>query len=219
MNNTSLKLDKYFHIYNRGVDKRAVFQRESDFERFLLSLRLCNSENNKLMIVWRDLLRKKSNILLEDFIKANCGDKLVEVSAYCLLPNHFHLLLKQTKEKGIETFMHKIATSYTNYFNKKNNRTGSLFEGTYKSVEIDSYSYFLNISLYINGNPEIHKIAKTDQWEWSSYYEYMDNVEYICFKYDIMKEFRAGSEEYQKLLKHFIANSQSMKGLKRLCLE
>jgi len=84
--------------------------------------------------------------------------KLVKIISYCLNPNHYHLLLEQKQEKGITSFMHKLGTSYTKYFNAKNNRSGSLFQGSYKSVPIKTDAQLFYISAYINGNPEIHPV-------------------------------------------------------------
>jgi len=78
------------------------------------------------------------------------------------MPNHYHLILKQLIDNGISMFMHKLADSYSHYFNKKYERSGSLFEGTYKSIYIKKDSYLFWLSGYINGNSEIHKIAKAE---------------------------------------------------------
>ena len=77
---------------------------------------------------------------------------LVEIVAYCLNPNHYHLIVKQISEKGIERFMQKIGTGYTNYFNKRYERSGALFQGKFKSIHIDSNEYLLHLSVYVFEN-------------------------------------------------------------------
>jgi len=81
----------------------------------------------------------------------NKVDKLVDVVCYCLNSNHYHMILKQKSNDGIKKFMHKLGTSYTMYFNKKLKRSGSLFQGKFKSIHIDSNEYLLYLSAYVNG--------------------------------------------------------------------
>ncbi len=88
---------------------------------------------------------------------------LVEIVAYCLNPNHYHLIVKQISEKGIERFMQKIGTGYTNYFNKRYERSGALFQGKFKSIHIDSNEYLLHLSVYVNRNYRIHGYGDLDE--------------------------------------------------------
>lgn len=96
-------------------------------------------------------------------------DKLVEIICYCLNQNHYHFLLQQKKEMGIEKFMHKLDLGYTKYFNAKYNRSGSLFQGTYKAIHVKNDDQIFQLSCYINGNLEIHRICQAKNWPWSSY--------------------------------------------------
>ena len=138
MRKTKFQNEYYYHIYNRGVDKREVFCDEKDYSRFLISMR---ELNNKSSDSQRDYEKRKigSNQKLSfgypklSFLRM---PNLVEFIAYCLKSNHFHFLVKQKQENGITSFMQKLGTSYTKYFNFKNNRSGSLFQGSYKPVSI-----------------------------------------------------------------------------------
>lgn len=167
--------DEFYHAFNRGVDKRDIFLETKDYDRFLLSMNLLNDTNDGLMIEWRDYKKSYPQKSLDDFLKVPFRKKesLVEILAYCLNPNHYHLILKQIADKGIERFMHKIGTSYTKYFNMKNKRSGTLFQGTFKSTHIDSNEYLLYLSAYVNKNNFIHGYNKDDSWPYSSLLDYL----------------------------------------------
>lgn len=139
----SFSIDEFYHLYNRGTDKRTIFPTLSDYERFVVLLYLCNG---KTPIVFREIPE-------EDFFTFARGEALVDIGAYCLLPNHFHLLLREKIEGGISVFMRKLLTAYSMYFNKKNERTGNLFEGTYKARHADTDNYLKYLFSYIHLNP------------------------------------------------------------------
>jgi len=134
---------EYYHIYNRGTDKRVVFNNKHDKDRFLKLLYLCNGKN---YFHFSDLAKGQEY----DFDR---GEKLVDVVAYCLLDNHFHLILKEIGEKGISTFMHKLGISYTMYFNKLNDRKGSLFETNFGAKHLDDDEYLKYTVAYVHLNP------------------------------------------------------------------
>ena len=219
----------YYHIYNRGVDKRDVFMDQKDYLRFLTSLREFNCMHQVIslhqLLVNRD--KKPSHALAKAY--DGLDDSLVSIIAYCLLPNHYHLLLKQKSEIGISKFMHKVSMGYTNYTNFKYKRSGSLFQGRFKSVPIKTDAQLLYISAYINGNPEIHKIAKADKWPWSSYQEYLGakpnpSNAFIkaldglgVLKSVILKEFE-NIKNYQDYVIEVIENSSEIKEEIKKCL-
>ena len=145
---------EYYHVYNRGNSKQTIFKSESDFERFEKILYVANSpEPFKL--------RELDEINVYDIKRPNT---FVHIGAYCLMPNHFHLLLTPAQEGGVPQFMLKLATSYALYFNKKYNRTGVLFEGSYKAKYADSDRYMKYLFSYIHLNPfrgkdgELHRV-------------------------------------------------------------
>lgn len=106
---------------------------------------------------------------------------LVEILSYALMPNHFHLMLKQIKEGGIIKFMQKLGTAYAMYFNEKYKRVGSLFQGRYKAILVDKEPYFIHLPFYIHTNPaELHRVSNTKEqmqflrhYRWSSYLDYI----------------------------------------------
>lgn len=134
--------DNYYHVYNRGIDKRVIFENDSDFKRFLDCLKFFNSTESKWLATTK----------IEDNPQNQSGQKLVDIVCYCLMPNHFHLLLKQRLDNGIPTFMRKIATGYAMYFNLTRSRSGRLFQGTYKANIIKDDEYLTHLSRYIHLN-------------------------------------------------------------------
>ncbi len=141
-------VDEWYHCYNRGVDKRIVFEDAGDYNRFML---LLYAGNGSEPIHVANLKNKNLHTVLEDS-SFERGEPLVEVGAYTLIPNHFHLILKEILEGGVALFMQKIFTAYTMYFNKKNERTGALFAGTFKSRHIDNDEYHKQVVSYTNLN-------------------------------------------------------------------
>jgi putative transposase len=142
-------IDKeFYHIYNRGVDKRKTFASENDYARFKYNLYLSNSNKSFNVSDIIKCIGKRDTIF-----SLPRENELVTIHAYVIMPNHFHLLLSQKKENGVSLFMQKLSTAYTMYFNKKNNRSGSLFQGTFKSIHVDSDRYLMYLFAYIHANP------------------------------------------------------------------
>ena len=139
---------EYYHVYNRGTDKRKIFIGHGDYLRFLLLLYLCN-QNSKVDL--GDYLRQ--GLTLSEIFQKKKDKNLVSIGAYSLMPNHFHLLVKENIKGGVSLFMQKIQTAYTMYFNKKNDRSGSLFQGTFKAKHITKDTYLKYLFAYINLNP------------------------------------------------------------------
>lgn len=147
-NRTPLAPETWYHCFNRGVDKRRVFQDIRDYERFLELMYVCNGTKK----IHLSNLRKKrlSQILTMDLDR---GEPLVEIAAYCLMPNHIHLILKQVADKGISLFMQKLFTGYLMYFNKRHDRTGALFGGAFKSKHLYDDQYLKHAIAYVHLNP------------------------------------------------------------------
>ena len=134
---------EYYHLYNRGNSKQKIFLTHADYERFLKLLFISNSVHSFNI---RDLGEK-------GFYDTDRERQIVNILGYCLMPNHFHIVLTPLEEGGVSTFMLKLSTSYAMYFNKKNVRSGSLFEGPFKSQYVDSDRYLKYLFAYIHLNP------------------------------------------------------------------
>lgn len=219
MRKTQFINGEYYHIYNRGVDKRQIFLDEEDYLRFLRSLK---DFNNKSYYEERSKIIKTYGFKeLSSFLAK--VEKVVEIICYCLVPNHFHLILKQLVGEGIPKILHKIGTSFTNFVNKKSGRSGSLFEGPYKAIHIDNNDYLLWLSGYVNGNIEIHGVAKAENYRWSSCSsfsgptnnEIISNREIILSRFNELEKYK----EYENFVKIVIKESKERKDLEKYLLE
>ncbi len=152
MRKESFVTGSYYHVYNRGVDKRDIFNNQKDVDRFLLSMNLFSykTPTQSIQIALRDSVDVGR---LQD-------EKLVSFVMFCLNPNHFHFLLKQEVEGGISEFMKRLQGGYTKYFNEKNKRSGSLFQGKFKSSFAEKENYFELLCGYVMWNDKMHDIPQ-----------------------------------------------------------
>lgn len=134
---------EFYHIYNRGNNKSNIFLNDIDKKRFQKLLYVCN---NTKPVVFKTI----QGLPLDKIEK---GEEIVSIGAYCLMPNHFHLLLHEKTEGGISAFIGKLLTAYSMYFNKKNERTGKLFEGPFKATHASSDEYLKYLFSYVHLNP------------------------------------------------------------------
>lgn len=194
--------NQIYHIYNRGVEKRPVFLEKNNYLRFSGNLFDFNNTVSVLPSNVRFMLRKPATANTDNLIHClevqllNSVMKrkpLVEILAFCLLPNHFHLLLRQLTDGGIVKFMQKLGTGYTNYFNQKYDRVGSLFQGRFKATLIQKESHFLYMPYYIHLNPldliepqwregKINNVSKAikflENYRWSSFQDYIGKLNF-----------------------------------------
>lgn len=212
--NLNFVLGEFYHVYNRGVDKRSVFLDRYDINRFLQSMIEFNSITPTGSLYELSFLKEKSARFGRETSKS---EKLVAIVAYCLNPNHYHMILEQVAENGISEFMKRLG-GYTKYFNHKYKRTGALFQGLFKSKYIDSNDYLLRLSVYVNLNDRIHSAKKMRVNEMknpinaiSSWDEYMSNTkEALCKKDIILDQFETVSE-YQEFARGALEDIQKNK--------
>lgn len=143
--NLELSIGEFYHLYNRGVEKRRIFLDKKDHLRFIVLLYVVNGTTT---IHLSNYQSTKTNFFL-----LPRGETLIDIGAYCLMPNHFHLLIREKNENGTSLFMQRLLTAYTMYFNKKYSRTGVLFEGTFKAAHADEDQYLKYLFSYIHLNP------------------------------------------------------------------
>ena len=165
--------DEYYHVFNRGVDKRIIFNNQEQQAYFLSRLQLLNSTDSRKYITNKRSRFKNKDILGE-------GEDLVSIVAYCLLPNHFHLLLKQNVDNGISQFMQRLGTAYTMFFNQQENRSGGLFQGKFKAAHLSGEFALPVLSAYINLNYAHHKIDTNVNLVRSSLYDYITDAGKAC---------------------------------------
>lgn len=196
MRNLELTTGEYYHIFNRGNNKREIFYDKYDLNRFFLSMQEFNSKN-PIGSIYEHRFDKK---------KPSKDSELVEFICYCLNPNHYHFLVKQAVNGGIAKFMHRLGTGYTKYFNQKYENSGSLFQGTYKAKHANTNEYLLHLSAYINLNPEAHRLgslASKSSWE-----EYLNpsnknfcNTEIILSQFKSIAEYKKFAQDSLVLIK------------------
>lgn len=173
MRKTSFIENGFYHVYNRGVEKREIFLDEKDYQSFIGILKTYlgpDIERDKNILQGRALERIKKHSLASE----------ISLVAYCLMPNHFHLLLQQRTDSAITNFMRRVLTAYSMYFNRRYDRVGSLFQGRFQAKEVTNDDYLLHLTRYIHRNPveaKIVKIQNLDKFKWSSYQNYLGLVE------------------------------------------
>ena len=188
MRRTQFSEGEYYHIFNRGVDKRTIFLNTRDYERFLYLLFACNDRKPLL----NSQFHYRGFASIETYPRER--DLLVDILCFCLMPNHFHLMLHERTENGISRFMQKLGTGYTMYFNKRYERSGALLQGVFKSVHVDRQAYILHLSSYIHLNPAgipsresedipmgiVHgkRYEYAKHYPWSSYAAYLGTNRY-----------------------------------------
>lgn len=164
---------EYYHIYNRGVEKRAIFLNDRDRWRFLTLLLLLQGE-----VLVPKISRIVSDVqhwrLDSDIFKEVLASREVELVCFCLMGNHYHLILSEIKEGGISRYMMRLGDSYTKYFNIIHERKGHLFESKFQSIHIDENNYLRHLSAYIHLNPRDLKSwgGREHEYPWSSFRSY-----------------------------------------------
>lgn len=171
--NSPLINNNFYHVFNRGVEKRNIFQSADDYHRFLETINFYR---------YYPTPRKLSTHLKFNFppIPRNFKQKpLVKILCFCLMPNHFHLLVQQLEDNGISEFVRRTADSFTRYFNTKYDRIGALFQGKFKAKLVESDEYLLQLSKYIHRNPLTLPMwnKRLSDYKFSSYVNYLDERE------------------------------------------
>jgi REP element-mobilizing transposase RayT len=223
MNRKPFVIGEFYHVFNRGVDKRNIFSDEYDLVRFLESMIVFNSIEPIGSIYEHSFNKEK--LLGSSTPKS---ERLVNIVAYCLISNHFHLILEQVAEKGISEYMRRLGVGYTNYFNLREERSGCLFQGTFKSRHVTTDEYLLHLSAYVNLNDQVHQFgnqlgSSTPKLTRSSWEEYVGEVKLpICEKDVILGRFK-NAGEYKKYaesaLVTMMERKKNEKELRRLVLE
>jgi len=216
--------DKVYHIYNRGVEKRQIFMEDKDYFRFIHDLFEFNDERAVLNTNYY-FNPQTMEVELRYFKKEVEPRKLlVEILVFVLMQNHFHLLVKQRIDNGVVKFMQKMGTGYTNYFNKKYERVGSLFQGRFKAVMIDEDAHFLHIPHYLHSNPLnygsstsiVGQIEFLENYRWSSFPDYVGKKNFPSLtQRKFLLDFFGGEEQYKRKtiewLKERQQNSEKIK--------
>lgn len=209
--NPPLVSGQIYHIYNRGAEKRRIFENHSDNKRFIKAIQYYLFKGPK---------PKFSHFSQEKALRLQLSDKICDIVSYCLMPNHFHLLLKQNSDGGITEFLSKLSNSYTKYFNLRYARIGALFQGEFKSILIETDEQLIHVSRYIHLNPvSSFLVVKPEDWEWSSYKEYLNQTNAGFCQTAQVLEFFKSSAEYQQFVEDQISYAQELDQIKHQLLE
>ena len=176
----------YYHVYNRGVEKRDIFLDDKDYLAFLGCLKLYltppHPVDRRIAITLQgETLSNTNKVIYCPSRQPNNHEKTIDLVAYCLMPNHFHLLFRSIEKDSMTKFMRSLATRYSMHFNKKYERVGSLFQGPYKAVMVEHENQFLWVTKYIHRNPLTLSLYKENpcklaEYPYSSYKNYLGDI-------------------------------------------
>ena len=205
---------EFYHLYNRGTEKRDIFLSHTDYARFLTLLYLANQEIPTVL--------KIQGQTLEELVEERSGAPLVDIAAYCLMPNHFHLLVRGIEDGDIGKFMQKLTTGYTMYFNKKNERTGTLFQGRYKATHVADDRYLRYLISYIHLNPvkliepkwkeegiddQVRAEHYLEQYNASSYQDYLGKKrsEGMILSREVLPEYFSSGSDFKTFVTEWLS--------------
>ena len=212
-----------YHVLNRGVDKRQIFMDKQDYLRFIHDLYEFNNQERV-----ESTYHKFHNYSTDNNIDLKPDKEprklLVDILAFCLMPNHYHLLLSPRGEGSIPQFMHKVNMGYSKYFNQKHERVGTLFQGPYKHISVTNEIHFLHLPFYVHFNPldlsypewRENKISNPKKaleflksYRWSSHLDYLGikNFPSVLNMKPLMEIF-GNNKDYQKLVENYLKDIQ-----------
>jgi putative transposase len=202
---------EYYHVFNRGMHKQDVFKNDTDRLRFLFLVLIFQGE-----VVLKNISREvRQNVqsstlhINRDLENDALKSRAVELVSFCLMPNHFHLIIKELKDGAIAKYMQRLLTAYTKYFNTKYDHTGHLFQGSYKSVWISDDRQLMHLSAYIHKNSRELKNWKGREgfYPWSSYQDYLSANRFgeLLATGVVMDRYKKDEHAYEKFVKTSLA--------------
>lgn len=213
--------DQIYHVFNRGINHQPTFLDKLDYKRAMLVLDFYRFGNLTTRLSKFLTLSNDDRVKLMEHLRKE-NDKLVEIMAFCLMPNHFHLLLKQLKDKGISKFLSNLQNSYTRYFNTKRERDGSLFLDQFKAVLIRTDEQLVHVSRYIHLNPYtgyvVKDIVNLFKYPWSSLGDYLKDHSEVC-ELDTLKSFFKTPKGYQNFIEDQADYQRQLHKIQHLSLE
>ena len=215
-----LTTEEIYHVFNRGIAQAPIFKYSKDYQRFLDLLSYYRF-NPSLSFSHYNRLEKAAKNHYWSNLKEN-NPQIVEILAFCLMPNHFHFLLKQTKEQGIKMFVSNIQNGYAKYFNTRHNRSGALFQAMFKAVRIETDEQLLHVSRYIHLNPVTAYIVAPENilpYLWSSLSEYLGQTSPTLTNPKLVLDMIKGPKNYKNFLLDQANYQRELDKIKHLCFE
>ncbi len=210
-----------YHIISRSIAGYRIFNNPSDYDRMVGTVIYYQQEKPECKLSHFIYQRNNQHISLANSIEVAENNKIAEIIAYCVMPTHIHLVLRQCKTNGISTMISKCLNSYTKYFNLKHKRNGPLWESRFKNVLVETDEQLIHLTRYLHLNPvTAFLIDKPELWTASSYNEYLsksqNDQKTICAYKDIL-EIRPN--EYKKFVDDRIDYQRELAKIKSLVLE
>jgi len=212
---------QYYHVLNRGVAESLIFNKSYDYQRFIKLLNFYRYEKPSLSFSKYNKLPLEQRAEFEKRLQEKGGSK-VEIFAYCLMPNHFHILLKQTFDKGTQKFLTNFQNSYAKYYNIKYKRNGPLFQSRFKAKIILTDEVFLHVSRYIHLNPTSSYLASMKElpsYTWSSLPEYFKTSDTSFLNTNFILKMVGGKKEYKKFIYNQVDYQRKLQRIKHILLE
>lgn len=201
----------FYHVFNRGVEKRDIFLDEQDYNMFLYYLFVYTTPLEEVLIKYPLLPIRLYNKNLHGQI---------EIISFCLMPNHFHFLLRQDTIDGVQKLLKQMTNAYTLYFNNKYQRVGGLVQGRYKAVMIETDELLIHVSRYIHLNPVVSSLVESpEDYKWSNYPEYLGRFCIIKCSTDYILSYFSSKEKYKKFVENQIDYAKKLEKIKHLTLE
>lgn len=214
--------NEFYHIFNRSVARQPIFNSKSDYLRAINAIDFYQYSglSTRFSFFNRLSLEEKSNFT--DKLRSN-NPKLVEIVAYCLMPNHFHFLLRSLAKNGISKFSANFQNSYAKYFNTKYNRNGSLFQNMFKAVLIENGEQLLHVSRYIHLNPHSsHLLARINEiknYRWSSFPDYLGINQPTITQTKFLNGFFKSISDFEDFVLNHANYQRTLSEIKHLLLE
>ncbi|MFH1705328.1 MAG: transposase [Patescibacteria group bacterium] len=211
-----------YHVFNRGNAKQPIFLQKRDYQRFLKTVSFYQFVSPPIRLSKFLILSKERRVDLLKNLTWN-DKKLVEIACYCFMPNHFHFLIKQVGDCGISEFIGQIQNSYTKYFNVKRERVGSLLQGRFKAVRVESEEQLIHLSRYIHLNPYSSFLVKSledlKKYPWSSFLSYLEDEKVDFLDENIILNLFKNREEYQEFIFNQADYQRELEKIKHLTLD
>ncbi len=206
-----------YHVFSKSIAGFRIFNSDPDYRRMLCGVLFFKIPNPQTTLSW--LLRNGPKRIEENATTLSAGQR-VQLIAYCIMQTHFHLLLRQTEDHGISTYMGELQNSYARYFNIKYKRKGHLWESAFCNVHVSSDEQALHVTRYIHLNPVTAYLAGTPgEWQYSSYLEYMSEAGHYAGFCDLTRFPTLSPEQYSKFVADLIAHQRMLADHKRLVLD
>ena len=216
----SFRDGEIYHLFNRGLERKCTFTNKREFERAKKLIKFYR--HKEIPVRFSQVLKQPEDTrtrILNDLFQS---ERAVDILSYCLMPNHFHFLIKQNTGKGASTFVANFTNAYTKYFNVKHQRIGPLFEGIFKAVYIENDEQLIHVSRYIHLNPIASSLIQDDElndYPWSSYRKYLSLSEDEIAQKDLVLGMFKSINHYQKFLTDQIDYAKKLESIKHLVLE